>query len=147
MKTSSYLCWKLQGINSSIIYGAEVLQEGTIYQIFHPRLSKKKQMWFYQFKWYFNGLWAVKGSLNILPVTGDCSSSIVAIRVKLLAQNLCSFFILFCLSQYFDHCNGKNLIRVQNYSFNIFLPWDYFLWKSYFYFISSQSEIIEPMSL
>ena len=94
-----------------------------------------------------NGLWDVKGSLNILPVTGDCSSSIVAIRVKLLAQNWCSFFILFCLSQYFDHCNGKNLIRVQNYSFNIFLPWDYFLWKSYFYFISSQSEIIEPMSL
>ena len=46
-------------------------------------------------------------------MTGDCSSSIVAIRVKLLAQILCSFFILLSLLQYFDHCRVKNLIEVK----------------------------------
>ena len=100
---------------------------------------------FFQCEYHFKGLWIVKWSVNILPVTGDCSRSITAIRVKLLAHNLSSFFILFFLSQYFDHCNRKNLIRVQNYSFNVFLPRDYFCWKSYFYFISSQSEIIESL--
>lgn len=110
-------------------------------------MVKRTRLWFFQCEYHFKGLWVVKWSVNILPVTGDCSRRITAIRVKLLAQNLSSFFILFFLSQYFDHCNGKNLIRVQNYSFNVFLARDYFCWKSYFYFISSQSEIIESKSL
>lgn len=102
---------------------------------------------FFQCEYHFKGMWVDKWSVNILPVTGDCSRRIPAIRVKLLAQNWSSFFILFFLSQYFDHCNRKNLIRVQNYSFNVFFPLDYFCQKSYFYFISSQGEIIESKSL